>query len=68
MAKNPILKQKYEEGYLDGFANGADYGRSRTVDFFVERFNGLENVPGIGSKTLEKIRKQLGEEYFRRIE
>jgi len=40
-------------------------GIAQAVDFFIDRFNGLENVPGIGEKTLEKIKKQLGEQYFK---
>lgn len=54
---NPVLQKKYEQGLKDGIA--------QAVDFFIDRFNGLENVPGIGEKTLEKIKKQLGEQYFK---
>lgn len=64
MNKNPVLQKKFDEGYAKGFAKGAEYGRDRAIDFFADKFEGLESVPGIGSKTLEKIRIQLGEQHF----
>ena len=68
MSKNPILQKKYKEGYEKGFKKGFEYGRNRALHFFAEKFIGLEHVPGIGEKTYEKIKKQLGEKYFRGIE
>ena len=59
-AKNPLLQQKYNEGYIDGVSAGI----AKATAFFADRFKGLDDVEGIGPKTLDKIKKQLGEEYF----
>lgn len=59
--KNPLLQQKFDEGY----ALGVQHGIQKSVDFFIHKFEGLEEVPGIGEKTMEKIKKQLGEKYFK---
>ncbi len=66
MKKNPILQKKFDEGYAKGFMKGAEYGRDQAINFFSDKFEGLENVPGIGDKTLKKIRHQLGDQYFTR--
>lgn len=59
--KNPLLQQKFDEGY----ALGVQHGIQKAVDFFIMKFEGLENVEGIGPVTMQKIKKQLGEKYFR---
>ncbi|GGB41522.1 hypothetical protein GCM10011409_18800 [Lentibacillus populi] len=64
MSKNPVLKKKFEEGYRLGFDKGTKHGIEQAVNFFAVKFEGLEKVPGIGKKTMEKIRQQLGEHYF----
>lgn len=61
MTKNPVLQKKFEEGYKLGVQHGIE----RSTAFFKARFEGLEEVPGIGEKTLAKIKKQLGEQYFK---
>lgn len=61
MPKNPVLQQKFKEG----FEAGVQAGISRSTTFFKDKFIGLENTPGIGPKTIEKIKKQLGEQYFK---
>ncbi|MGY0692643.1 hypothetical protein ACW2QC_07590 [Virgibacillus sp. FSP13] len=65
MSKNPVLQDKFKEGYSAGYLSGAEYGKSVTLKFLAERFNGLYDVPGIGPKTIKKIEQQLGEQYFR---
>lgn len=60
MAKNPLLKKKFMEGYESGLKEGI----ARSTAFFQEKFKGLDQIDGIGPKTLEKIQKQLGEQYF----
>jgi len=55
--RNPLLKKKYDEGYKDGIA--------QAVNFFREKFEGLEDVEGIGEKTMYKIKMHLGEKYFK---
>lgn len=59
--KNPVLEKKYNEGFVDGMAAGI----SKSTQFFVEKFKGLEEVEGIGPKTFDKIKRQLGEKYFK---
>lgn len=61
---NPILQEKYQEGYKMGFEKGMNYGRQVAIRFFAERFKLLENEKGIGEKTIQKVKKKLGEEYF----
>lgn len=58
--KNPLLQQKWIEGYQQGKIDGI----AQAVSFFAEKFKGLEDVPGIGEKTINKIAKQLGDKYF----
>jgi hypothetical protein len=60
-SKNPLLEKKWLEGYEQGKKDGV----GQAVSFFLDRFKGLQDVPGIGEKTMEKIKKQLGEKYFR---
>jgi len=59
--KNPLLEQKFKEGY----ELGVQHGIQKAVDFFIMKFEGLPDVPGIGPVTMQKIKKQLGEKYFR---
>lgn len=59
--RNPLLKKKFDEGY----ALGKQHGIQQAVDFFKDKFDGLENVEGIGEVTMNKIKLQLGEKYFK---
>lgn len=71
MAKNPVLKQKYKEGYQKGFERGSklgfEQGKYSACMYFAERFDGLENVSGIGPKTMEIIVNHFGAEYFKKV-
>lgn len=58
--KNPVLQKKFDEG----FEKGVMAGREQAISFFIDRFKELNDVPGIGEKTLIKIQEQLGEKYF----
>lgn len=58
--KNPLLQKKWLEGYEQGKIDGV----AQAVSFFAAKFEGLENVPGIGEKTMQKIVNQLGHKYF----
>ncbi|HLR69455.1 MAG TPA: hypothetical protein VK105_20400 [Virgibacillus sp.] len=58
--RNPVLEKKFNEGY----AKGLEHGIQKGVLFFKHKFDGLKEVEGIGEKTLEKIKSQLGYEYF----
>lgn len=60
--RNPLLEKKWNEGYERGKQDGI----SQAVNFFTAKFDGLEDVPGIGKKTFEKIKSQLGDKYFER--
>ena len=37
------------------------------TQFFAERFEGLEKVPGIGPKTVKLFVEHFGKEYFREV-
>lgn len=54
---NPVLKEKYDQGFKDGVYHA--------VCVFGEKFNGLDQVEGIGEKTMYKIKMHLGERYFK---
>lgn len=62
--KNPVIEKAKKEGYEAGFKVGHEMGIQKAIDFFIDKFEGLEELEGIGPKTLEKIRKQLGDQYF----
>lgn len=57
---NPVLQKKYLEGYQQGKKDGI----AQAVNFFAEKLEGLQNVPGIGEKTMRKIVDKLGHQYF----
>ena len=57
--RNPVLDKKYDEGF--------EAGSDHAVRFFVDRFQGLQNVEGIGDKTMEKIVEHLGAKYFKGV-
>ncbi|MER2154750.1 MAG: hypothetical protein ABS917_11195 [Solibacillus sp.] len=61
MAKNPLLQKKFEEGR----AIGRKEGIAQSTAFFVEKFKALEQMPGVGPKTLEKVKEALGKQYFK---
>lgn len=65
---NPVLQKKYQEGYEKGFEVGVEVGIAKAADFFAEKFEKLQDMPGIGPKTLKKFREAFGEHYFRRVE
>ncbi|MGM7635662.1 hypothetical protein [Bacillus sp. Hm123] len=58
--KNPAFQKAFEEG----FALGREHGINKATNFFKYKFSNLSNTPGIGPKTLEKIKSSLGKEYF----
>lgn len=79
MAKNPLLQKKYDEGraagikaclemnklsFSDGYDQGLKEGIARSTAFFMEKFEGLKDVEGIGPKTIQRLKEQLGEQYF----
>lgn len=53
--KNPVLEKKYEEGKWAGIQQATSY--------FLERFEELKKVPGIGPKTQEKILEVMFKSY-----
>lgn len=59
--RNPLLEKKFQEGYQLGKSHGV----KQALDFFIDKFEGLEDVPGIGDRTMERIKEQLGHEYFK---
>ena len=61
--RNPLLQQKFDEGY----ALGLQHGIENATLFFEEKFEGLHEVDGIGEKTIEKFIKHFGEKYFEKV-
>jgi len=53
--KNPLLHKTYNEGVDFGIKHGIQ----TAVQDFAQMLEGLEHVPGIGEKTIEKIRDHL---------
>lgn len=70
--KNPVIKTAYEKGRSEGYQMGLQHGELRGIkqvaSFFNERFLELEHTSGIGPKTLDKMRKVIGEKYFLEVE
>jgi hypothetical protein len=66
---NPVLQKAYDQGKSDGYSLGLSHGQAKGVatatDYIAERFANLEEVPGIGPKVIDKIKKHFGEEYFK---
>lgn len=54
------LKKAYKKGFNDGIEHA--------IEFFKRKFDGIYEVPGIGEKTVEKIVKHFGEEFFEKQE
>ncbi|MEK4148944.1 hypothetical protein NST02_17935 [Robertmurraya sp. FSL W8-0741] len=69
--KNPLLKKKFDEGYQAGFLtgtkNGYEQGKYSATMYFASRFEGLQDVKGIGPKTMEIIVNHFGAEYFKKV-
>lgn len=67
--QNPIIAKAKQEGYKNGFEAGLkmgfEQGKYSACMHFADRFEGLEKVPGIGPKSMEKVVKHFGEELFR---
>lgn len=68
MAKNPLFAKKFQEGYNKGFMAGKDAGIAVAVDFVAQKFAELQDMPGVGPKTIEKFRDAFGPEYFKRVD
>lgn len=63
--RNPVLEQKFKEGYIEGFKQGEKFGIQKSTAFFQSKFAGLEDVKGIGPETMKKIKEHLGTKYFK---
>ena len=68
MSKNPVIKRAHDEGYNLGFINGTEFAKKAACEYFASRFEGLQDVKGIGPKTMDIIVKHFGKEYFKKIE
>lgn len=67
-SKNPVLIKARQEGYNNGFKigfdQGVEVGRNNAVYILAAKFDGLNKVPGIGPKLMDKIVNHFGKEYF----
>jgi hypothetical protein len=68
MAKNPVLEKVRQEAYNKGFKKGVEMGQDNACLIFASKFEGLQEVPGIGPKLMEKIVNHFGREYFEVVE
>lgn len=68
MAKNPIFQKAKQDGYNQGFNNGFEQGKYSACVFFAERFEGLQDIKGIGPKTMEIIVNHFGADYFKKVD
>ncbi|WLR53573.1 hypothetical protein LC048_13680 [Mesobacillus subterraneus] len=68
---NPVIAKAREEGYQEGYRKGThfgfDQGKYSACMLFADKFDGLEKVPGIGPKMMEKIVNHFGKEYFQEV-
>jgi hypothetical protein len=62
--KNPVIQKARQEAYNLGFINGQEIGKKLATEYFAHRFNGLDQIKGIGPKTFELVVKHFGIEYF----
>lgn len=58
MVKNPLLEQKYREG----FRIGMQEAKAVSAAHFTVKLHRLAKIPGIGPKTFEKIVKDFMQE------
>ncbi|MCM3598681.1 hypothetical protein M4D55_23260 [Metabacillus idriensis] len=69
--KNPVIEKARQDGYNQGFENGfksgADIGKDEACKILALKFDGLDKVPGIGPKMLQKIVTHFGREYFKEV-
>ena len=69
--KNPVIVKARQEGYNHGFKVGFDQGvisgRNTATYVIASKFDGLNKVPGIGPKMMEKIVQHFGKEYFQEV-
>ncbi|MEH7122087.1 hypothetical protein V7127_02460 [Bacillus sp. JJ1773] len=67
--RNPVIQNAFErgkkEGYQLGLIHGENRGIQKTIGFIAEKFEVLQDTPGIGLKTLEKFKTAFGPEYFK---
>ncbi len=72
MAKNPVIQKAKQEGYEKGFEAGMKMGfkqgQYQACMALADKFEGLDEVSGIGPKILEKIVRHFGSEYFKEVE
>ena len=53
--KNPLLEKKFNEGAALGYDQGFQDAKRKSAALFAVKLERLEDVKGIGQKTLEKI-------------
>lgn len=63
--RNPIIEQAELRGFEKGVAIGVERGRAQSINFMIDWIDKLEQTPGIGPKTAERIRKDFITKYGR---
>ncbi|PAD69914.1 hypothetical protein CHH83_05770 [Bacillus sp. 7586-K] len=62
-----VKKEEYNNGYKQGYEHGKVAGIKMSTRTIGAKFNGLDKVPGIGPKLIEKISTHFGKEYFQEV-
>lgn len=70
--RNPVIKKAYEDGKSKGYSLGLELGElkgeAKAIAYFNKKFMKLQDTPGIGPKTLDKIGDTLGWEYIIKVD
>lgn len=61
-------KEAYEAGLKIGYRNGYAAGEMGAIKKLATKFDGLDKVPGIGPKMIEKFKNHFGREFFKKVE
>lgn len=65
--KNPVIQKARKEAYEVGLKKGYELGKNASLEFFILKVQGLDQVPGIGPKAFEKFVNHFGPEYFVKV-
>lgn len=61
--RNPVIQKAEDRGYKKGFAAGEERGRGQAIAFIIDWFEKLDSVPGIGTRTTERISNEFLKKY-----
>ncbi len=62
-----VRNEGYNNGYNAGYKHGKAAGMKMATLSIAAKFHGLDKVPGIGPKLIDKITTHFGKEYFQEV-